>query len=259
MRTVQATRYVTPLREGGSLPAIVEADDCGLYVVKFRAAGQGVKALVAELVAGELARAAGLDVPEIVLVSLDDAIGRNEPDPEIRDLVRASAGLNLGLDYLPGSLSFDPVVGPAPAAPLASAIVWFDAFVTNVDRTAKNPNLLQWHRRLWLIDHSAALYFHHDWADPEAASRSAFAPIRDHVLLPWAAGIADAGGRLRKAITSDLVAGVLAQVPDAWLAGEPRFTSAAGQRSAYGAWFERRLAATETFTREAERARGALV
>ena len=259
MRTVVATRYVTPLREGGSLPAIVEADDCGLYVVKFRAAGQGVKALVAELVAGELARAAGLDVPEIVLVSLDDAIGRNEPDSEIRDLVRGSAGLNLGLDYLPGSLSFDPVVGPAPDATLASAIVWFDALVTNVDRTAKNPNLLQWHRRLWLIDHGAALYFHHDWSDPEAASRSPFAPIRDHVLLPWAVGIEAAGERMRKAITTELVAGVLAEVPDAWLAGEPHFASAAGQRAAYAAWFERRLAAAETFTREAERARGALV
>lgn len=259
MRTVVATRYVTPLREGGSLPAIVEADDCGLYVVKFRAAGQGVKALVAELVAGELARAAGLDVPEIVLVSLDDAIGRNEPDSEIRDLVRGSAGLNVGLDYLPGSLSFDPVVGPAPDAALASAIVWFDALVTNVDRTAKNPNLLQWHRRLWLIDHGAALYFHHDWSDPEAASRSAFAPIREHVLLPWASEIAAAGERLRKRITGDLVAGLLAQVPDAWLAGDPHFASAAAQRAAYAAWFERRLASAETFTREAERARGALV
>jgi hypothetical protein len=253
MRTVEATRYVTPLREGGSLPAIVEADDCGLYVVKFRAAGQGVKALIAELIAGELARAAGFDVPAIVLVSLDDAIGRNEPDPEIRDLVRASAGLNLGLDYLPGSLSFDPVVGPAPGAGLASEIVWFDALVTNVDRTAKNPNLL------WLIDHGAALYFHHDWADPEAASRSAFAPIREHVLLPWAADIAGAGERLSKRLTRETVASVLARVPEAWLYGESRFASPAEYRAAYAAWFDRRLAATETFTREAERAHGALV
>jgi len=259
MRTVLATRYVTPLREGGSLPAIVEADDSGLYVVKFRAAGHGVKALLAELVAGELARAAGLYVPEIVFVTVDDALGRNEPDSEIRDLVRGSAGLNLGLDYLPGSLTFDPVAGPSPSAREASEIVWFDSLVTNVDRTAKNPNLLCWHRRLWLIDHGAALYFHHGWSDAEGASRAPFAAVRDHVLLPWASEIAAAGEKLASRLAGGVVERVLAAVPDAWLAGEPRFASPAEHRAAYAGWFERRLAAAPTFTEEAERARGALV
>jgi hypothetical protein len=183
MRTVTATRYVTPLREGGSLPAIVEADDSGLYVVKFRGAGHGTKALVAEVVTGELARAAGLRVPELVRIEVAESLGRNEPDPEIRDLLRASVGSNLGLDYLPGSITFDPVAGPAPAAGEASDIVWFDAFTSNVDRTARNPNLLCWHGRLWLIDHGAALYFHHAWDDEVARSRS-----------PFAAGAAWSGG-----------------------------------------------------------------
>src|SRR5580704_15913758 len=158
MRTVSATRYVTPLHEGGSLPAIVEADDDGMYVLKFRGAGQGPKALIAELIAGEIARAAGLPIPEIVFVQLDPDLARTEPDPEIHALIRTSAGLNLALDYLPGSVMFDPVV-VKPAADLASRIVWFDAYVTNVDRTARNTNMLMWHRRLWLIDHGATLYF----------------------------------------------------------------------------------------------------
>src|SRR6267378_7668091 len=162
LRTVIATRYVTPLREGGSLPAIIEADDDGMYVLKFSGAGQGPKALIAELVAGEVARAAGLPVPEIVFVELDPELARTEPDPEIQALIRASAGLNLALDYLPGAVMFDPVA-EKPDAVLASAIVWFDAFVTNVDRTPRNTNMLMWHRKLWLIDHGAALYFHHNW------------------------------------------------------------------------------------------------
>src|SRR3954465_2946380 len=162
IRSIRVTRYVTPLREGGSLPAIVEADDEGLYVLKFRGAGQGPKALIAELVCGELARLSGLLVPEIVLVELEAELARTEPDPEIQDLIRASAGLNLALDYLPGSVTFDPLVD-RPTADIASAIVWHDAFVTNVDRTPRNSNLLMWHRRLWLIDHGAALYFHHSW------------------------------------------------------------------------------------------------
>src|SRR3954470_12286880 len=162
LRTVKATRYVTPLREGGSLPAIVEADDDGLYVLKFRGAGQGPKALIAELLAGELARALRLPVPEIVFVELGEELARTEPDPEIQDLIRASAGLNLALDYLPGSITFDPAAD-ADEAGLASSVVWFDAYVTNVDRTARNTNMLMWHRRLWLIDHGAALYFQHNW------------------------------------------------------------------------------------------------
>src|SRR5215217_5981952 len=185
-KTIVATRYVTPLREGGSLPAIVEADDAGLYVVKFRGAGQGAKALIAEFIAAELAKAAGLRVPEMVLVDLDPALGRNEPDSEIRELLRASVGLNLALDYLPGSAMFDPAAKEAVDAGLASEAVWFDALVTNVDRTPRNANLLCWHRKLYLIDHGAALYFHHNWPatpeDLEQTARSPFAAVRDHVL-----------------------------------------------------------------------------
>lgn len=259
MRTVRATRYVTPLREGGSLPAIVEADDSGLYVLKFRAAGHGTKALVAELLAGELARAAGLRVPEIVRIDVDGALGRNEPDAEIRDLLRGSKGVNLGLDYLPGSITFDPSVGPAPPAGEASALVWFDAFTSNVDRTARNPNLLWWHRQLWLIDHGASLYFHHDWEDEVARSQSPFAPIKDHVLLRWATDIAEAGNRIAVVLTPALVQRVLAEVPDDWLGGETRFESPKEHRAAYARYLERRLAASAVFTQEAERARDALV
>jgi len=259
MRTVTATRYVTPLREGGSLPAIVEADDSGLYVVKFRAAGQGTKALVAELVSGELARAAGLRVPEIVLVEVGGALGRNEPDPEIRDLLKRSAGLNLGLDYLPGSITFDPVAGPPPTADEASAVVWFDAFVTNVDRTPRNSNLLSWHRQLWLIDHGASLYFHHAWEGARDASGMPFAAVRDHVLLPWADRVAAAGERLAPRLGRDVLERVLSDVPDAWLAGEPGFAAAADHRAAYVRHLERRLAAGPIFVAEAERARSQLV
>jgi hypothetical protein len=260
VRTVTATRYATPLREGGSLPAIVEADDAGLYVVKFRAAGQGTKALVAELVAGELARAAGLRVPELVLVEIGPALGRNEPDPEIRDLLKGSVGLNVGLDYLPGSVMFDPLVGPAPAADEASEVVWFDALVTNVDRTPRNPNLLCWHRRLWLIDHGASLYFHHDWARVgESAALSPFAPIRDHVLLPWAAALDEAGERLAARLRGDVLEGILAQVPDAWLEGEPSLVTPELARAAYVRFLTRRLAAAPAFLEEARRARDLLV
>src|SRR5258708_15168209 len=184
VRTVRVTRYVTPLREGGSMPAIVEADDDGLYVLKFRGAGQGPRALIAELVSGEIARALGLSVPELVFAELDPDLARTEPDPEIFALIRDSAGLNLALDYLPSSVMFDPVVETI-AADLASRIVWFDAYVTNVDRTVRNTNMLMWHRKLWLIDHGATLYFHHSdaWtADPRRA-RDPFPPIKTHLLL----------------------------------------------------------------------------
>lgn len=259
MRIVTATRYVTPLREGGSLPALVEADDSGLYVLKFRGAGQGPRALVAEWVAGELARAAGLRLPEIVGITVDPALGRNEPDREIRDLLKASAGLNLGLDWLPGSFTFDPIVGPAPSAEEASAIVWFDAWTSNVDRTARNPNLLWWHRRLWLIDHGAALYFHHAWADEEARRRSPFAAVRDHVLLPWASDVADAGERLRARLTDEVIHGVLAGIPDAWLAGEERFADPAAHRAAYARHLCERRDAAHLFVEEAQRVRANLV
>jgi hypothetical protein len=258
VRTVRATRYVTPLREGGSLPAIVEADDDGLYVLKFRGAGQGTKALVAELVAGELGRAAGLRVPEIVRVEVDAALGRNEPDPEIRELLKASAGVNVGLDYLPGSITFDPLAG-APSPGEASAIVWFDALVTNVDRTARNANLLCWHRELWLIDHGASLVFHHGWASAASRERSPFPLVRDHVLLPWATELAAAAARLGGRLDRDVLARVLAEVPDDWLDGEPAFATAAEHRAAYVRHLERRLAAADVFLQEAERARAALV
>ncbi len=259
MRTVVATRYVTPLREGGSLPAIVEGDDSGLHVAKFRGAGQGPKALVAELVAGELARAAGLRVPEIVLLDVDAALGRNEEDPEIRALLQASVGTNLGLDYLPGSVTFDPVVGRAPDAAEASAIVWLDALVANVDRTPRNTNLLEWHRRLWLIDHGASLWFHHAWERAGDAARDRFAPVKDHVLLPWASGVRAAGAAIAPRLGRDVLERVLADVPDAWLTAEPRFPTPAAHRAAYVDHLARRIAAPAAFVEEAERARALLV
>ncbi|HEY6075354.1 MAG TPA: HipA family kinase [Gaiella sp.] len=248
MRAVAATRYVTPLREGGSLPALVEADDDGLYVLKFFGAGQGPKALVAEVVAGELGRALGLPVPELVLVELDPAIGRAEPDPEIQDLLLASGGTNLGVDFLPGALPFSPAAGPPPDPGLAATVVWLDAFVTNVDRTPQNPNLLWWHRRLWLIDHGAALYWHHSPGGPAADPQAPFAQVADHVLLPYASSVADADARLAPLVTRDLVERVVADVPDVWLDGE--------DRGMYVEYLTRRLASPRRFAEEAERARG---
>jgi hypothetical protein len=252
LRTVYATRYVTPLREGGSLPAIVEADDLGLYVLKFRGAGQGPLALVAELTAGEIGRALGLKVPELVLVEVDAALGRNEPDPEIRDLLKSSVGLNLGLDYLPGSATFDAAADRTEAG-LASEAVWFDAFVTNVDRTPRNPNLLWWHKVLYFIDHGAALYFHHNWESLETSARSRFPAIRDHVLLPWADAIEEAGRRLIPKLSEALFAEVIDQIPDDWL------DSPAERRAGYLDFLTRRLEAAPLFTEEAVRARAQLV
>ena len=258
LRTVNATRYVTPLREGGSLPAIVEADDDGLYVLKFRGAGQGVKALIAELVAGELARALDLPVPEIVFVELDPELARTEPDPEIQDLIRASAGRNLALDYLPGSIAFDPLVDRADAT-FASAVVWFDAYTTNVDRTPRNTNLLVWHRRPWLIDHGAALYFHHDWANYLERSRSPFPLIREHVLLPFAGELPEADARLRPRVTPTLVQHVLSMIPDEWLADGSPFTEAGAHRAAYAEYLLTRLAHARDFVQEAVDARALAV
>ena len=260
IRTVAATRYVTPLREGGSLPAIVEADDDGLYVLKFRGAGQGTKALIAELVAGELARAIGLPIPEIVFVALDVELARSEPDAEIQDLIRASGGINLALDYLPGSVTFDPLA-ERPASDLASAIVWFDAFIGNVDRTARNANLLVWHRDLWLIDHGAALYFHHDWARAMGNARNAFPLIKDHVLLPFADDLAAADARLAAMVTPALLAGIVAAIPDDWLPDDATFDGAqpkALQRRAYVDYLSGRLQAPRAFAEEAVRARSAV-
>jgi hypothetical protein len=245
LRTVTATQYVTPLREGGSLPAIVEADDFGTYVLKFRGAGQGRKALVAELVAGEIARRLGLLVPEVVLAYLAPELGRSEPDPEIQDLLERSAGLNLALDYLPGSLGFDPLVEP-PDSDLASRIVWFDALVTNVDRTPRNTNLLVWHRRLWLIDHGASLYFHHNWPARdgealEAASRRPYAAARDHVLLPFASSVPDADAALAPQLTTEVLREIVDLIPAEWLDDEPGFADAEKVRAAYVTYLSARL------------------
>jgi hypothetical protein len=256
LRTVYATRYVTPLREGGSLPAIVEANDLGLYVLKFRGAGQGPLALVSELVAGEIGRALGLKIPELVFVEVDSALGRNEPDEEIRDLLQASAGLNLALDYLPGSVMFDPAAGDKANEDLASSAVWFDAFVTNVDRTAQNPNLLSWHKSLYFIDHGAALYFHHNWQDIGQMARSRFPAIRDHVLLPWAKRIAEVDAELRGRLTDAVLTGILEQVPDSWLEAG---IAADERRAEYLNYFRQRLDSASIFVEEAIRARAQLV
>lgn len=254
LRTVSAARYVTPLREGGSLPAIVEADDDGMYVLKFRGAGQGPRALVAELIAGELARACGFRVPEIVFVELDPDMARTEPDPEIQDLIRASGGLNLGLDYLPGSVMFDPVAEQVDPE-LASRIVWFDAFVTNVDRTVRNPNMLMWHRKLWLIDHGAALYFHHSWNDYRTRSRDAFALVRDHVLLPRADFLAEVDLEMTEVFTPELIRNVVHLVPEAWLGGNESFSTEEEYRGAYVDYLLQRLEPPRPFLEEALRAR----
>ena len=256
LRTITVTRYVTPLREGGSLPAIVEADDDGLYVLKFRGAGHGALALVAELVSGEIARALGLPVPEIVFAALDPDLARTEPDPEIHALIHDSAGLNLALDYLPGSVNFDPVVHQVPPE-LASRIVWFDAFVSNVDRTPRNTNMLMWHRAPWLIDHGSTLYFHHTpgWeADPNRA-RAPFKPIRDHVLLKFAARLEQDDEAMAAALSPDVIDGILALVPAGWLEDRAAGSKSEDLRAAYRRYLLDRLAAPRGFLEEAARAR----
>ncbi len=215
LRPVTATRYVTPLREGGSLPGVVEADDLGTYVVKFRGAGQGPKALVAEVISGELARRLELPVPELVTVDLDPVVARAEPDQEVQELIKASAGVNLGMDFLPGALGFEPVAHPVDAGQ-ASRILVFDAFTENVDRSWRNPNLLIWHGGLWLIDHGATLYFHHDWPRADAVVHRPY-KWDDHVLKPYATALPDAGRELVPRLTPDLLAEVIDAVPDEWL------------------------------------------
>jgi hypothetical protein len=247
LRTIEATRYVTPLREGGSLPALVEASDDGMYVLKFRGAGQGPKALIAEVVAGELARTLGFAVPELALVELDESLGRAEPDPEIQDLLAASVGLNLGVDFLPGALPFSPAAGPIPPPDLAADIVWFDALVTNVDRTAKNTNMLLWHERLWLIDHGAALYFHHADGQVAGHERMPFSAVADHVLLPYAGSIAEADGRLAPRVTRQSLQEIAAAIPNDWLNGDAP--------ELYVTYLLGRLAEPRSFVEEAERAR----
>jgi hypothetical protein len=258
MRTVLATRYVTPLREGGSLPGLVEADDDGLYVVKFRGAGQGPRALVAEWLAGELARAIGLTVPDLVGVEIDPMLGDAEPDEEIHDLVRASGGLNLGLDFLPGALTFNRAVANEARSvdpEFAADTVWLDALVTNPDRTAQNPNLLVWHGRTWLIDHGAALYIHHTWRQAAEHARRPFERIGDHVLLPFAGSTESADARHASRIDRALLSALADALPVQWLPPDSTIGDAEAQRTAYVDYLLRRLESPRAFVEEAERAR----
>lgn len=259
IRTVDAVRYVLPLREGGSLPALVDADDGFKYVLKFRGGGHGAKALIAEFIGGEIARAAGLRVPELVFVNLDEDFGRTEGDEEIQDLLRASRGLNLGLHFLSGALTWDVAVNRAD--PLeASRIVWVDAFMTNVDRTWRNTNMLLWHgRELWLIDHGASLYFHHNWSGWEKAAFSPFPYIKDHALLRDASRLDEADAEMRRLITSEVIDAIVAAVPEEWLLAASEEVSPAEQRRVYSEFLKTRLSNSRIFVDHAREARNALV
>lgn len=258
LRTVNVTRYITPLREGGSLPAIVEADDDFMYVLKFRGAGQGAKALIAELLVGEMARVLGFRVPELVFVNLDEAFGRTEPDEEIQDLLRASEGLNLALHYLSGAITFDPILNTVDAK-LASQIVWLDCFVMNVDRTARNTNMLMWHKQLWLIDHGAALYFHHSGQPLPQYSLRPFPQVKDHVLLPLATELEAVDAEFRALLTPERIRELVALIPDGWLIEDAENDVAEEQRMAYVQFLETRLASSEIFVNEAQHARHARI
>jgi hypothetical protein len=247
------------LREGGSLPAIVEADDDGLYVLKFRGSGHGPKALIAELLSGEIARALGLPVPEIVFVEVDPVLGRSEPDFEIQALLKASAGLNLALDFLPGALAFDALDANSLDPMLASSILWFDAYVTNVDRTARNTNMLWWHRRLMLIDHGSSLYFHHVDSNYLERSRVAFSPIKNHVLLPVATTLPEADRHLKGRLSTALLEDIVNLIPNSWLEDDPDFTDIDTHRAAYLDYLLDRLAHSQIFVEEALHARTQLV
>jgi hypothetical protein len=258
IRTVNVTRYVTPLREGGSLPAIAEADDDFLYVVKFKGAGQGAKALIAELIGGEIARTLGLKVPEIVFCNLDEAFGRTEPDEEIQDLLKASEGLNMGLHYLSGAVTFDPVVTTVDEE-LASKIVWLDAFLMNVDRTANNTNMLMWQKELWLIDHGAALYFHHGWQNLQAQGKKAFPQIKDHVLLAQASKLNEINSKFSAVVSTDIISDIVALIPNQWLVENDPSFSVSEKRQVYMEFLETRLSITEQLVKEANDARKALI
>jgi hypothetical protein len=257
IRQVNVTRYVTPLREGGSLPAIAEADDDFLYVLKFRGSGQGVKTLIAELVGGEIARMAGLKVPEIVFAWLDTSFGRTEPDEEIQDLLKASVGLNLGLHYLSGSITYDPAAASVDAS-LASLIVWLDCFLMNVDRTSQNTNMLTWNKELWLIDHGAALYFHHSWNNWDEYAKKSFSQVKDHVLLPFASEIDAAGEHFRASLNDERLRSLVDLLPDEWL--QDTFEETPVEvRDIYFKFLQMRLANADIFENEAKHARNALI
>ena len=257
IRIIEVTRYITPLREGGSLPAIVEGDDEFLYVLKFRGAGQGIKALIAELIGGEIARALGLRVPEIVFANVDPAFGRTEPDEEIQDLLKFSTGLNLALHYLSGAISFDPGVVKVDVL-TASKIVWLDCFITNVDRTARNTNMLMWHKELWLIDHGASLYFHHSWTNWEEQSKRPFAQVKDHVLLPWATEIEAVDKEFNSILTPERIKSIIALIPDEWLItdNEP---DANENKKVYEQFLLNRLSHSIIFVKEVSDARKAFI
>ena len=257
LRTVNVTRYVTPLREGGSLPAIVEADDGFLYVIKFRGAGQGVKALIAELLGGEIARTLGLQVPEIVFANVDPAFGRTEPDEEIQDLLRFSEGLNLALHYLSGAINFDPVVNKIDPL-LASQIVWLDCLLMNVDRTVRNTNLLMWRKELWLIDHGASLYFHYTWDNWEEQSIKPFVQVRDHVLLPRALELERVDEVFRSVLTEEKIISIVGSVPVEWLTNEPA-GDATQNRKVYEQFLLNRISHSRNFIKEAKHAREILI
>lgn len=256
LRHLTATRFVLPLKEGGSVPGLFEADDDGLYVVKLHGAAQGPKSLTAELIAGEIARALGLRVPELVLVDLEKSLAAGEPDPEIQDHLQRSVGLNLGLDFLPSALPYDPA-NPAGMDPvLAADIVWLDAFIANVDRTTRNPNMLIWGDGVWLIDHGAAIYPHHRWTNPKEQARRPFAPIKDHVLLPIAGSLVDADTRLAPKLNDTMLWSIVGSVPDSWLP-DNEIGDAEAQREAYMSYFLSRLEGPRPFIEEAERNRSA--
>ncbi len=258
IRTVQVIRYVTPLREGGSLPAIAEADDGFLYVIKFRGAGQGTRALIADLIGAEITRAAGMKVPELVFAELDEAFGRTEPDEEIQDLLRASEGLNLGVHFLSGSITYDPAVSKIDPL-LASKIVWLDAFLTNVDRTARNTNMLSWQKELWLIDHGAALFFHHTWHNWEEQSLKPFVQIKDHVLLPQASELDKVDALMKQHITPEKIQAIVALIPESWLINEGDTATAAEKRIVYSNFLINRLNQSAVFVNEARHARESLI
>jgi hypothetical protein len=258
LRTVNVTRYITPLREGGSLPALAEADDDFKYVLKFKGAGHGVKALIAELIGGEIARVLNLKMPELVFANLDEAFGRSEADEEIQDLLQGSQGLNLALHYLSGAINFDPVV-TAVDAKLASQIVWLDAFITNVDRTFRNTNMLIWHKELWLIDHGASFYFHHSWTNWEKHAKSPFALIKDHVLLPKASLLQETNLEFKSILSTEVIRNIVNLIPDAWLQWEENQEQPEAIREVYFQFLSTRLDHSEIFITEAQNARATLI
>src|SRR5688500_5588827 len=258
LREVNVTRYVTPLREGGSLPAIAEADDEFLYVLKFRGAGQGIKALIAELIGGEVARAAGLKIPEIVFAHLDSSFGRTEPDEEIQDLLKASVGLNLALHYLSGDIAYDPAVNKVDEE-VESMIVWLDALLMNVDRTPQNTNILSWHRELWLIDHGASLYFHHSWDNREEYAKRPFVQVKDHVLLAKATAMDKAGEKFRSVLTPDRIRSIVSLLPDDWLNRSAFREKPDEVRNIYSNFLISRMNNADIFENEARNARLALI